>query len=55
LAGPPSRPKKEREGGRRDWATSLAGPRAWPGRKERGRGEKGKWVFFPFLIYLLNV
>jgi hypothetical protein len=42
LAGPPSRPKKERGG------EAAAGPCAWPGRKERGRGEKGKRVFSLF-------
>jgi hypothetical protein len=47
LARPSSRPKKERGG------KAAAGPRAWLGRKERGRGEKGKRVF-PFLICLLN-
>jgi hypothetical protein len=35
LAGPPSRPKKER-------GDAAAGPRAWLGRKGRGRGEKEK-------------
>jgi hypothetical protein len=30
------------------WAARLTGPRAWPGRKDWGRGEKGKRFFSLF-------
>jgi hypothetical protein len=35
------------------WATHLVGPRAWLGRKESGRGEKGKKkrFLFPFNLF----
>jgi hypothetical protein len=56
-AGPPS--QLGRTGGWLGWATepaqegerggASAGPRAWPGRKERGRGrERREKGFFPF-------
>jgi hypothetical protein len=41
-------PVQEGERGEsRGWAASLAGPRAWPGRKERG-GERREKGGFPF-------